>query len=62
MQKPIESLEEVDVKKIEHIEDSQPDQETNAQNLEKQSKRSNPIKDFPKEEPTSFLNDNTTSK
>ena len=39
-EEPIQSLEDVEEKKVECIEDSQPDLETNAQNLEKPSERS----------------------
>ena len=34
MQEPLQSLEDVEDKKVEHIEDSQADLETNAQDLE----------------------------
>ena len=62
MQEPIQSLEHVEDKQVEHIKDSQPYQETNAEDLERQTERTvidTPINDSPNEVSTSSLNGNT---
>ena len=64
MQEPIQSLEDIKDKQVELIEDSQPDFETNAQDLERQPEHvvfDTPTKDPLKQVRTSSLNDTTPS-
>ena len=64
MQEPIQSLEDVEDKRVEHIEASQLDPVTDAQDLKRQLQRivfDTPSKEYSKEVATSFLNDSTPS-
>ena len=64
MQDPIQSLDEVEEKQVEHIEDSQPNLETQPQDMQiapEHTDLSTPIKDSSKEVGTSSLNDHTPS-
>ena len=61
MQDPVQSLDEIEERQVERIEDSQPDLETQSQDLETALERTDlaPIKDSSKEVGTSYLNDCT---
>ena len=64
MQDSIQSIDEVEQKQVERIEDSQPDLETQSQDMKTAPERTNldtPIRDSSKEVGTSSLNDCTPS-